>query len=107
MHLSQIPLVAMVASASSLVPTATISAGVVEGFSTGLPNAEDSVNAYLGIPFASIPKRFSHAADAEPWNQTLKAKSFGPSCPQNFAMNRSSTFLLSLYLSSITHRASL
>ena len=74
--------------ASCQPPTATISAGIVQGVTTSLPHAEHAVNAFLGVPYASIPTRFSRAVPVTPWTKPLSGSAFGPACPQNFGINR-------------------
>ena len=57
----------------------TTAVGEVEGF------YEDSNRLFLGIPFAKAPVgelRFAPPQPAEPWEGTLSASDFGPSCPQ-------------------------
>ncbi|CAM1507843.1 Fc.00g046910.m01.CDS01 [Cosmosporella sp. VM-42] len=68
-------------------PTATLDSGPIIGLTTELPNAEISVNKFLGIPYAAPPIRFAKAQKPEPWTTPLNTSDFGPSCRQLFVDN--------------------
>lgn len=49
---------------------------------------ESNVTAYLGVPFAAdtgYQNRWKPPQRREPWNETLKATSFGPACPSGYS----------------------
>lgn len=82
------------ALASCSPPQATLSSGVVRGTATTVPHAEHAVNMFLGVPYAEVSERFSPATPVQPWEGALDATSFGPSCPQNFGVNRKSIYVV-------------
>ena len=65
-------------------PTATIDSGVVVGTTTSLPFSSNTVNKFLGIPFAEPPVRFSPPQPVEPWQSTYDASEYKPACIQQF-----------------------
>ncbi|KAL0960577.1 hypothetical protein HGRIS_005611 [Hohenbuehelia grisea] len=65
--------------ARAAVPTVKLDAATVTGVSSG------SVSKFLGIPFAQPPvgdRRFRLPEPIPAYSGSLKATSFGPSCPQ-------------------------
>lgn len=75
------------AAAAAANPTVTIASGVVIGTATGVTNqpaVTGLVNAYLGVPYASPPVRFSPPQAAKAWATPLKAQVNPPACIQQF-----------------------
>lgn len=71
----------------AVTPTVSIASGVVVGTSTtvaGSPTA--SIAAYLGIPYAAPPQRFSPASPPAPWTKPLVAQQLSPICMQQFVV---------------------
>lgn len=64
-------------------PTVTLDSGSVIGTSTTLPSASVTVNQFLGIPYGTIPQRFSPATPAT-LNSSFDASRYGPGCIQQF-----------------------
>ncbi|KAF4780509.1 hypothetical protein HER10_EVM0012494 [Colletotrichum scovillei] len=88
MKMQKLLLLPTVSSATSTgFPTATISSGQIQGIPTSRPNAITPVNKFLGVPYATIPERFSLPHPPKPWIDTFKATAFGPACLQNFGIN--------------------
>ncbi|THX12524.1 alpha/beta-hydrolase [Aureobasidium pullulans] len=72
-------------NAHAAAPTVTIVSGVIVGTATGVlnqPTVTGLVNAYLGIPYASPPKRFEAPVPAPAWNTSLNAQKYGATCIQ-------------------------
>ncbi|THZ24490.1 alpha/beta-hydrolase [Aureobasidium pullulans] len=72
-------------NAHAAAPTVTIVSGVIVGTATGVlnqPTVTGLVNAYLGIPYASPPKRFEAPVPAPAWNTSLNAQKYGAACIQ-------------------------
>jgi acetylcholinesterase/carboxylesterase 2 len=72
-------------NAHAAAPTVTIVSGVIVGTATGVlnqPTVTRLVNAYLGIPYASPPKRFEAPVPAPAWNTSLNAQKYGAACIQ-------------------------
>ena len=81
-------LVASVALAqnNTASPTATVSAGVLFGTTTLLPAATDTVNKFLGVPFASSPPvRFSPPSPVQPFADPYDATETKAACIQQFS----------------------
>ena len=77
-------------------PTATIDVGAVVGKTTSLPNALDTVNQFLGVPFAqSPPERFSPPQAPAAFKEPINATAFKSACIQQFqCMSLSRSILL-------------
>jgi carboxylesterase type B len=71
-------------SQSPNIPTATIDNGVVIGTSTSIPDSNNKVNQFLGIPFAEKPLRFSPPKPAKPWDTPYNATVYKPACIMKF-----------------------
>jgi hypothetical protein len=65
-------------------PSATINAGVVVGAATSVPSSTNTVNKFLGIPFAAPPVRFAPPVPPKPWTKPFQATKNAPSCIQQF-----------------------
>lgn len=77
---------APVVSDLPLAPTATIDIGVLHGVQTALPDADQPVNKYLGIPFAvSPPERFSRPQPAARLSGPRNVTAPAPACIQQFS----------------------
>ncbi|KUJ11453.1 alpha/beta-hydrolase [Mollisia scopiformis] len=70
-------------------PTVTVpSLGTVIGTATSVinqPTVTGLVNAYLGVPFASPPERFSPASAQSAWPTPIVAQISKPACIQQFS----------------------
>jgi carboxylesterase type B len=64
-------------------PTATADNGVFVGIATAVPGGTQTVNKWLGIPFAvTPPQRFSPPVQAANSNAVRQATNYGPGCLQ-------------------------
>jgi carboxylesterase type B len=72
-------------STSDSDPSATLDSGVVRGTTTAFPDAEFTVNQFLGIPFAQPPTgdlRFAAPRQVEAWSDIFNATSQPMACIQ-------------------------
>jgi carboxylesterase type B len=72
-------------STPSSEPSVTLDSGVVRGTTTALPDANFTVNQFLGIPFAEPPVgdlRFAAPRQVEAWSDTFDATSQPMACIQ-------------------------
>lgn len=68
-------------------PTVTVASGVIVGTTLRLvnqPSVTAAANAYLGVPFAAPPERFSPPQAASAWSTPLQAQARKPACVQQF-----------------------
>src|SRR5581483_11660459 len=75
-------------SASAEAPALKIQSGRISGLITG---ADNNVEAYKGIPFAAPPVgrlRWQPPQPVEPWTGVRACNEFGPSCPQENALEK-------------------
>jgi carboxylesterase type B len=80
-----VPFASAVSSTTAYAqPTATINAGVVVGTATSVPSSTNTVNKFLGIPFAAPPIRFAPPVPPKPWTEPFQANKNAPSCIQQF-----------------------
>ncbi|KAK2008226.1 carboxylesterase [Colletotrichum eremochloae] len=86
-------------------PTVVIASGTIIGTAThpaSQPSSTRLANAYLGIPFASPPERFSPPTKAAPWSSPLIAQAFRPACIQQFTNSGKSKDLAKQYFGNPT-----
>jgi carboxylesterase type B len=72
-------------TSSTSAPTATVSAGLLRGRTTKLPDANVTVNQFLAIPFAQPPinnLRFVAPQPVRPWNGVYNATTQPKACLQ-------------------------
>lgn len=79
-------------------PTVVVaSLGAVIGTATSVinqPTVTGLVNAYLGVPFASPPERFSPATAHSAWSTPVVAQTSKPACIQQFSGKITAPFKL-------------
>lgn len=72
-----------IVGAADQKPTATADNGVFVGVATAVPGGQQTVNRYLGIPYAVTPPvRFSPAVKAPASSSTRSAANYAPACLQ-------------------------